>query len=165
MKTQRKPKPDEQSQIINKKVEKAYSTVVNSAIDLLRDFEPVEFRTYCEMEHTKNELNANLIKEFLCFFWNITLSKSTKDSRYYIVIDLGKEALEKLGSCLTNLLLLKIYSAMRSNEETTCTLYALKINFLPLELLSYFHSNIAHGETSYISITTVEKIMTLKHNN
>lgn len=163
MKTQRRTNAsNEQSQIINQKVESAYTLIISHAINLLKDLKPFELRTYCEMEHTKNELNANLIKEFLCQFWNITLTENPKDHRYYIVIDLSKEALKKYGSDLTNKLILKIYSVICSNEAVTYTLYSVKINFMPIELLNYFNSTIAQGETEYISITTIEASLSLK---
>ncbi|MFA4869223.1 MAG: hypothetical protein WC623_13540 [Pedobacter sp.] len=163
MKTQRKTKiTNEQFQIINQKVESIYTLIVSNAIDLLKNLKSFELRTYCEMEHTKNDLNANLIREFLCQFWNITLTESPKDHRYCIIIDLSKEALKKYGSDLTNTLILKIYSVICSNEETTDILYSVKINFMPIELLNYFNSTIAQGETNYISITTIEASLSLK---
>jgi hypothetical protein len=163
MKTQKKAKlTNEQLQIINQKVESIYTLIVSNTIDLLKDLKSFELRTYCEMEHTKNELNANLIREFLCQFWNITLTESPKDHRYYIVIDLSKEALKKYESDLTNKLILKIYSVICSNEEPIDTQYSLKINFTPIELLNYFNSTIAQGETEYISITTIEASLSLK---
>lgn len=163
MKTQRKTK-NEQVQIINGRVEQAYTLIVSGAIDLLKGFKSVELRTYCQMEHTKNELNANFIREFLCCFWNITLVRNPKDCRDYIAIDFSIEALEKFGSKLTNQLLFKIYSVLHSDKEAIDTQSSLKINFIPLELLNYYNSTIARGETEYISITTIEATSILKQD-
>lgn len=166
MKTQRKTKlTNEQFQIINQKVESIYTLIVSNAIDLLKDLKSFELRTYCEMEHTRNELNANLIRELLCQFWNITLTNSPKDRRHYIVIDFSKETLKKYGSDLTNKLIQKIYSVIYSNKEATDTQYSIKINFIPLELLNYYNSTIAQGETDYISITTIDTSSALKQVN
>lgn len=167
MKMQRKTNPltNEQFQIVNQKVESIYTLIVSNAIDLLKDLKSFELRTYCEMEHTKNELNANLIREFLCQYWNITLTNSPKDHRHYIVIDFGKETLKKYGSELINKLIQKVYSVIYSNEEATDTEYSIKVNFIPLELLNYFNSTIAQGETDYVSIITIDTSSALKQAN
>ncbi|WP_231492235.1 hypothetical protein [Pedobacter sp. Leaf170] len=145
-------------QLVNKEVEKAYTLMVQKAVSLLTKFDVNKFRTYCEMEHTKNEQNTNLVKEFLCYFYNITLSMSPKDGRFYIFVDFGQEALEKFGSNLTNQLLRYAYEVTQSNDNTDGIEYALRVNFLPSEQNhNFFYRRIAEGETDYVSIATVEK--------
>ncbi|WP_231465321.1 hypothetical protein [Pedobacter sp. Leaf132] len=145
-------------QTVNKEVEKAYTLIVDKAIELLKRFEVTKFRTYAMMEHTKNEQNTNLVKEYLSYFHNVTLSMSPKDGRFYIFLDCGLEALEKFGSSLTNQLLREAYSITQSNDNTTGIEYALRVNFLPAEQQhNFFYRRIAEGETDYVSINTVEK--------
>lgn len=142
----------------NIEVEKAYTLIVGKAIDLLCHFELNKFRTYCEIEHTKNEQNTNLIKEHLSFHWNITLSLSPKNGKSYMFIDLGLESLQKFGSNLTNQLLRYAYQVTESHDNTKGIEYALRITFLPADQLhNFFYRRVAEGETEYVSLQTIEK--------
>lgn len=145
-----------QTQIINEEVEKSYTLIIDKARDLLKRFEGLEFRSYCEIDHTKNEQNTNLVKEFLCYFWNITIYINLENGRYFIQIDMGKEELTKFGNGLTNLLFSEVYRVIQANGDTAHTENNLLINFKPLPMLNYYYSIIARGETEYINISTVE---------
>lgn len=166
MKTQTRKKPVQtqyvaitnEIQLANKEVEKAYTAIVGKAGELLRKFELTKFRTYAEMEHTKNEQNTNLVKEFLSYHWNITLSMNPKDGKLYLFIDLGLEALEKFGSGLTNTLLREAYQLTHSHDNTQGIEYALRVNFIPSDhLQNHYYRRIVEGETDYVSIVTVER--------
>ncbi|MGM9478838.1 hypothetical protein ACS5PU_20610 [Pedobacter sp. GSP4] len=167
MKTQPKTKAQSKTQFVpittdiqltNNEVEKAYTLMVDKATELLKRFDVAKFRTFALMDHTKNEQNANLVKEFLCYHWNITLSMSPKDARYFIFIYLGQEALEKFGSILTNNLLRECYQLTQSNDNTGGIEYALRVNYLPADSLhNFYYRRIVEGETGYVSIGTVEK--------
>lgn len=156
MKTQTKNKKDEKIPLLNAEVEKAYNLIITRATELLKGYTHAEYRTYCLMDHTKNELNANLINELLCYFWNITLLVNKKDNRNYITVDLGREGIEIFGNTINDSLLQEIYSVTRPEREPHELGFSLKINFAPIELSSYYNSSIAQGETNYTSITTVE---------
>ena len=146
-------------QLVNQEVEKAYTLMVDKAIDLLKRFEVTKFRTYAIMEHTKNEQNTNLVREFLSYFHNITLSMNPKDGKYYIFIDLGQEALEKFGNNLTNQLLRMAYETTHSNDNTSGIEYSLRVTFLPSDQHhNFFYRRVAEGETNYVSIATVDKM-------
>ncbi|QPH37897.1 hypothetical protein [Pedobacter endophyticus] len=167
MKTQTKAKAQSKTQYVaittdvqqvNQQVEKAYTLMVEAATELLKRFDVAKFRTYALMDHTKNEQNTNLVKEYLSYFHNITLSMSPKDGRFYIFIDLGEEALQKFGSTLTNNLLRECYRLTQSNDNTTGIEYSLRVNYLAGESLhNFYYRRIVEGETGYVSILTVEK--------
>lgn len=167
MKTQTKAKASTKTQYVaittdvqtvNKEVERAYTLMVDKAIELLKRFDVAKFRTYALMDHTKNEQNTNLVREFLCYFNNITLSMSPKNGMFYIFIDLGLEALEKFGSQLTNSLLRECYNLTHSNDSTNGIEYALRVNFIPAESLhNFYYRRIVEGETGYVSIGIVER--------
>lgn len=148
MKTQTRAKAQAKTQFVaitndvqqvNKEVEKAYTLMVEKATELLKRFDVAKFRTYCLMDHSKNEQNTKLVKEFLCYHWNITLSMSPKDGKYYIFIDLGLEAIEKFGSNLTNQLLRECYILTQSNDNTGGIEYALRVNHIPSDQLHNFY--------------------------
>ncbi|MBT2561126.1 hypothetical protein J7E50_09815 [Pedobacter sp. ISL-68] len=144
--------------LTNKEVEKAYTLIVEKAKDLLSKFEVGKFRTYCEIEHTKNEHNTNLVKEHLSYHFNITLSISPKNGKSYIFVDLGMESLQKFGSSLSNQLLRQAYEVTHSNDNTIGIEYALRVNFIPAEQNhNFYYRRVAEGETTYVSLHTVEK--------
>lgn len=137
-------------------VENNYELIITKAINLLKKQTTTELRTYCTMDHSKNELNSNLIKEFLCYFWNITLSTDINTGRYCIDVDFGKEALVKFGNSLANSLIQEIFSVLHANEQSAHPEFPLFINFVPIEHLTHWYRTIAQGETDYVSIFTVE---------
>jgi hypothetical protein len=167
MKTQTKAKAQSKTQFVpittdiqltNGEVEKAYTLMLDKARELLKRFDVAKFRTFAVMDHTKNEQNTNLVKEFLCYFFNITLSMSPKDAKYFIFIDLGLEGLEKFGSMLANNLLRECYQLTQSDDNTNGIEYALRVNYLPADNLhNFYYRRIVEGETGYVSIGTVEK--------
>ena len=167
MKTQTKAKAQSKTQFVaittdiqltNGEVEKAYTLMVEKATELLKRFDVAKFRTFAMMDHTKNEQNTNLVKEFLCYHWNITLSMSPKDGRFYIFVDLGSEAIEKFGSVLTNNLLRESYWLTQSTDNTSGIEYALRVNYSPSDQLhNFYYRRIVEGETGYVSIGSVEK--------
>lgn len=167
MKTQSKAKAQSKTQFVpittdiqltNGEVEKAYTLMVEKATELLKRFDVAKFRTFAIMDHTKNEQNTNLVKEFLCYHWNITLSMSPKDGKLYLFLDIGEESLQKFGSMLTNNLLRECYQLTQSNDNTNGIEYALRVNYLPAENLhNFYYRRIVEGETGYVSIGTVEK--------
>lgn len=149
---------DSELLLTNKEVEKAYTLIVSKAIELMDRFDLPKFRMYAEIDHTLNEHNTNLVKEHLSFHWNITLSISPKDGRSFMFIDLGLESLTKFGSSLTNQLLRFAYQVTESHDNTSGIEYALRITFLPADQLhNFFYRRIAEGETSYVSLHTIEK--------
>ena len=137
------------------KVEEAYSLIVKEAINLLKNFESPEHRTYCQMDHSKNELNSNMVEEFLCFFWNITLQVAPHNNKRQIVIDIGAEGTNKFGNELTISLLHKFFTVTASRTQIHRTENTLVINYQPLQILDYYYRVIAQGETEYINIGTV----------
>lgn len=133
-----------------------YELIVAKAIGLLKDQTTTELKSYCTMDHFKNELNSTLINEFLCYFWNITLSKDINDGGYCIDVDFGKEALVKFGNSLANSLIQEIFNVLHANVESAQPAFPLFINFVPIEHLTYWYRTIAQGETEYVSIFTSE---------
>ena len=136
-------------------IKKAYFIIVEKAINLLNTFENPEQGTYCQMDHSKNELNSNMIKEFLCYFWNITLQVAPHKKERQILIDIGEEGIRKFGNKLTTSLIRKIFSMNASKTLITGTENTLVINYQPLPILEYYYRVIAQGETEYISISSV----------
>lgn len=162
-KTQRKTKPTTsfvmvtpELQSTNDEVMKAYTKMVQKATELLTKFEMKKYRTYVEVDHTKDPQNVNYISEFVCHFWNITLTNG-KDGRSYIFLNYDSNFIEKFGSNLTNQLVREAYRVTNSEDGTNGIEYALKVMFVDYDVHNYFFRLTFEGETDTISINTVER--------
>jgi hypothetical protein len=143
-------------QLNNEAVMKAYTQIVQKATELLNKFEMRKYRTYVEVDHTKNPQNVNYVSEFVCHFWNITLSNS-KEGKSYIFINYDADFIEKFGSNLTNQLLREAYRVTNSEDGTIGIEYAIRVQFKDYDVHNYFYRLTFEGETDTISIAMVEK--------
>lgn len=143
-------------QLNNEAVMKAYTQIVNKATELLKKFELSKYRTYVEVDHTKNPQNVSYVNEFVCHFWNVTLSNG-KDGRSYIFINYDADFIEKFGSNLTNQLLREAYRVTNSEDGTIGIEYALKVMLVDYDVHNYFYRLTFEGETDTISLSCVER--------
>lgn len=162
-KTQRKTNPTTsfvmvtpELQHTNDEVMKAYTKIVNKATELLKKFELSKYRTYLEIDHTKDPQNANYISEFVCHFWNITLTNG-KDGRSFIFVNYDGDHIEKFSSNLTSQLLREAYKVTNSEDGTIGIEYALKVMLVDYDVHNYFYRLTFEGETDTISIRCVER--------
>lgn len=148
----------EEQQINNREVEKAYTKIVAKATELIRKFEMAKYRTWIDIDHLKEEQNVHLVREFVSFHWNVTLSMN-KDGRYYIFFDIDQEGISKFGSGLTNYLLREAYAVTQSNDNTDGIQYSLRVNFASIDVHNFYYRRLADGETTTLSITTEERVV------
>ncbi|RZK22009.1 MAG: hypothetical protein EOO43_10150 [Flavobacterium sp.] len=144
-------------QLNNELVVKAYTKIVEVAIELLRKFEMQKYRTYIQIEHTLNPQNVNLIKEFVCHFYNITLSNA-KDGRSFIFVEMDQNYINKFGGNLINRLLREAYKVTQSNDNTDGIEYCLKPQFVPTDVQNYFYRMTFNGETDIVSILIADRL-------
>lgn len=140
----------------NAEVKKAYEQIVEAAKQLMQKFEMKKYRTYAQVDNTKDPQQTNYLAEFVCHFWSISLSNS-KEGKSYIWIYYDADYIEKFGSNMTNQLLRNAYLHTQSHDGTTGIEYALKINFSDHDVHNYFFRLTFEGETDTISISTVER--------
>ncbi|HKG07185.1 MAG TPA: hypothetical protein VKB19_12035 [Pedobacter sp.] len=145
-------------QLNNQEVQKAFDAITKSATELLRKFDVPKYRTWLMVDHTKDEQNTNMVSEYICHFWNITLS-ANKDGRYYIFIDIDEESLNRLGNGLTNSLLRSAFIATHSNDGTPGIEYSLRVNYSLSNIQNFFYRRVVEGETDTVSIFTEEKVI------
>jgi len=140
----------------NEAVMKAYTQIVQKATELLKKFELSKYRTYVEVDHLKNPQNAQYVAEFVCHFWNVTLSNS-KEGKSYIFVNYDANFIEKFGSNLTNQLLREAYRVTNSEDGSIGIEYALRVQFTDYDIHNYFYRLTFEGETDTISIGCVER--------
>ena len=136
----------------NYEIANAYQLIINEAINLIRRFELTKYRTWINIEHAQGSKETHLIREFVTFFWNITLS--SKDSKSFIFISYDETAIEKFGSALTAQLLRHAYQYTQSKNNKLNIEYALRVNFIPMDIHSFFYKRIVDGENNIVSIHT-----------
>jgi len=155
-KIQRRQKPVTTTHSKNKNSgETVYHLIVNEAIVLLKNFNSIEKRTYCLIDHTKSEQNTNLMQEFICYFWNISLQIGPHKETGSIQIDIGKEGLVACGGTESACLLFRTLQILHLCGLSPERNNILFINNRPLQLLYYYNSIIARGETESVSIESV----------
>jgi hypothetical protein len=140
----------------NEAVMKAYTKIVQKATELLTKFEMRKYRTYVEVDHTKDPQNVSYISEFACHFWNITLTNG-RDGRSLIFFNYDSTYIDKFGSNLTCQLLREAYKVTNSEDGTIGSEYALKVQFKDYDVHNYFFRLTFEGETDTISIRCVER--------
>ena len=134
----------------NEAVEKAYMEITKAASDLLKKFELAKYRTHLSVDHFKDPQNTNLVREFISFFWNITLSNS-KEGKSYIFISIDESGLVKFGSGLTNLLLRSAFQITTNTSDINIE-YSMRVNYMPMDIHNFFYKRIVEGETDFVSI-------------
>ena len=134
----------------NEAVEKAYIEITKAASELLRKFELAKYRTHLSVDHFKDPQNTNLVREFISFFWNITLSNS-KEGKSYIFISIDESGLIKFGSGLTNLLLRSAFQITANTSQINIE-YSMRVNYMPMDIHNFFYKRIVEGETDFVSI-------------
>jgi len=166
MKTKTKAQPKKQVtqfvlvtpelQVNNEQVLKAYTKLVEVGVELLKGFELSKYRTYVILDHKKNEMNTSLLNEFVCHFYNITLSNA-KDGRSFIFIDLDEQFITKFGGNLANRLLRQAYQLTQSEDNTKGIEYCIRPNFVPNDVRNYFYRLTFNGETDVISLLVADR--------
>ena len=83
----------------NKEVEKAYTLLTQASRQLLNSFEHQKYRTIIEVNHIQSGREGNLLKEFMTFFFNVTLSKN-RANYSMIYFTFSEDAIAKFGARL-----------------------------------------------------------------
>lgn len=142
----------------NAEVLKAFNKITASATALLTKWDNFKYRTHVIVDHAKLETNGNLIMEYVCYFFNITLSNS-KEGKSYIFISLDEDSIERFGNTMMNMLLREAYRITNSEDNTAGIEYALKVQFMPADIHNFFYKRIVEGEQEGIVIMTEDKIV------
>ena len=146
-------------QLNNQEVQKAYDYITKTATELLRKFDIPKYRTWVDVNHALDPQNSTMVREYICHFWNITLSNN-KDGRSYIFIDLDSDSLARLGNNLTNTLLRNAFRITQSEENTEGIEYALRVNYTPSNIQNFFYRRVVEGDTEICTVVTEDKLVT-----
>jgi hypothetical protein len=139
-----------QEQLVNNEVVRVFELITQSAQDVVRSFESKKYRTSVLIDHMQNN-NNNLIKEYLSYFFNVTLTRN-KNSLLVIYIGFDSEAITRFGSMLHNQFIRQIM-AHTAKENTLVDIESyIRIDAGTKEVRNYFYKRITDGESDYVNI-------------
>lgn len=141
----------------NKEVEKSYHQIVKGTRTLLTPFEARKYRTCIEINHSKSGRETSLLSEFVCFFWNITLSIN-KAGYKMIYLNYDEDSLAKFGPRLYNRALRQVFKHTMFENTKLNIEDCVRINPQASEIQSFFINRLANGANDFISIEVEEKV-------
>lgn len=139
-----------QEQMVNNEVVRVFDLIVQSAQDVVKSFESKKYRTSVLIDHMQNS-NNNLIKEYLSYFFNVTLTRN-KNSILVIYIGFDSEAIARFGTQLHNQLLRAIMKHTMKENTSVDIENCIRIDAVTKEVRNYFYKRITDGENDYVSI-------------
>ncbi|WP_026896793.1 hypothetical protein [Daejeonella oryzae] len=141
----------------NKEVDKAYQLIIQSSKSLLLPFESKKYRTAILVQHSKSGKETNLISEFVCFFYNITLATNRAGYRM-IYFTYDEEALAKFGLRLYNRAIRQVMKHTAFESTKVNIEDSVRISPEQSRVQSFFINRLANGENDFISIEVVENV-------
>lgn len=144
-------------QIRNHEIEKAFNQIIMEARTLLTVFEHKKYRSYVDILHSKSGKDTLLIKEWLCYCFNITLT-NTMNGHYLIYFGYDEDALSKFGLSLFSKMLriifrITMFESTQVNIET-----CVRINKGASNIHNFYLQRILNGESDYVSISVEERV-------
>jgi hypothetical protein len=143
-------------QQINNEVISAFDLITKSATEVVKSFESKKYRTSVMVDHLQNN-NNSLIKEFLSYFFNITLTRN-KNSLLVIYVGFDSEAITRFGTMLHNQLLREIMKHTMKENTLVDIEKCVRIDAAAKEVRNYFYKRIADGESEYVTISIDEQV-------
>ena len=139
----------------NKEVERCFNLVVQGCKQLLLDFSHTKYRTVIEINHSKSDKDTKLIKEFLCSFFNITLTLN-RASYAMIYLTYSDEAVSRFGARLYNRVVRCLYKHTTYEGKKVNVEDCIRLNELG-KVEQFCIGRLTNGENAYTSISVEEK--------
>ena len=135
----------------NREVEKSFNQIIQATKPLLNAFDGKKYRTCILVNHAESGKQTNLISEFLCHFWNLTLTKNAVGYvMLYVAYD--QESITRFGARLYNRVLRQVFKHTMKTSIEDC----VRINN-PSNVQQFFMNRLANGENDFVSIEVQEK--------
>jgi hypothetical protein len=132
-----------------------FEGAVQQAGAFLKPFSTEKYRTTIIVDHEGLGIKKTLVKEFLCFHFNLTFCKN-KDGLHLIYLNHDEEAIKKFGTRVYNQMLRLLITL--SSKEVTAINVEDRVRFAaePSNVHNFFYKRIIDKTTDFISIQTVE---------
>ena len=139
----------------NKEVDRTFHLITQSSKALLLPFESKKYRTVINVQHSKSMKETNLVSEFMCFFWSMTLSTNKAGYRM-IYFSYDVETFARFGPRLYNRALREIFKHTSFETTKFNVEDSVRISSEMTKVQTYFMNRLANGENDFISIEVVE---------
>lgn len=141
----------------NECVEKAYHNIVKYTKELLTAFETLKYRISVTVDHTQSGKETNLINEWLCFFYNYTLTKN-RFGYYMIYVSYDEGALTRFGDKLFNRMLRVVFNCTNLQSSEINIENCIRIDHSATDIQPFFINRLFNQEKEYVTVTTEEKV-------
>jgi hypothetical protein len=143
-------------QIRNKEVNKAYKLILESTKALLSPFESKKYRTIIHIDHSKSGKDTTVVKECLCFFWNITLATNKAGYRM-IYLSYDASAFAKFGARLYNRVIRQVFKVSMFDNTKINIEDSIRVSYDPTDVQNFFIHRLLNGENDFVTFEEQDK--------
>jgi hypothetical protein len=148
--------PHTEEQQKREALELIFAQAIEQAGAFLKPFDTEKYRTTVTINHEKLKTNESLIREFLCFHFNITLSKN-KNGYHVLYFNYDEEAITKFGTRVFNQMLRTLISTS-SKECTQINVEdRVRVATKPTDVHNFLWKRVIDKEKEHIVINAVEQ--------
>jgi len=141
----------------NENVEKAFHSIVKQTKELLTAFDSPRYRMSVTIDHSNSGKETNLINEWLCYFYNFTLTKN-RHHYYMIYISYDEDALTRFGDKLFNKMLRIVFKCTCIDITNINIENCMRIDKEATDIQPFFISRLFSDPKDYVVITSEEKV-------
>ncbi|WP_157766499.1 hypothetical protein [Pedobacter ginsengisoli] len=146
-------------QQINGEVIRVFHLITESARGVVSNFETKKYRTSVMIDHLQNSSNS-LIKEYLSYFFNITLTRN-RNSLLVIYIGFDTESVARFGSMLHNQLLREVMRHTMKEATVINIESCIRVDANTKDIRNFFYKRTMEGDNDYTTIT-VDELVTVE---
>jgi hypothetical protein len=143
-------------QEMNNEVIRVFDQLTEAAMAVVNGFENKKYLTSVMIDHMQYS-NNSLVREFLSYFFNITMTRS-KSSLLVIYIGFDTEAVARFGNSLHNIFLREVMRLTMKELTTVNIERCIRIDATTKDTRNFYYKRIAEGENEYTTIKTEEPI-------
>jgi len=156
MRKQKDPPPPQLTEEEQKRnaLQIIFDMAVEQSSQFLAPFSTEKYRTTVIVDHETLGTKETLIKEFLCFHFNLTFGKN-KNGFHQIYFNHDEEAIGKFGTRVYNQVL-RLLIRLSAKEDTAINIED-RVRFAPepCDVHNFFYKRIIDKATEFITIQTV----------
>lgn len=141
----------------NEKVELAYKNIIKGCKELLTAFDTLRYRMHVTIDHTNSGKETNLISEWICYFWDITITRN-RFNYYMIYVSYDEEALTRFGDKIFNRMLRLVFNNTNITATDINIENSVRIDHSATDIQIFFINRLLSDPKDYIIITAEEKV-------
>lgn len=134
----------------------AFEQIATHAGQFIRAFDTEKYRLLVTINHQELDSNGTLIKELICYHFNVTISMN-KHGLHYLYFNHDTEAVTKFTPRVYNQML-RLIMLLTHNEVAKVNIEdRVRIAPKPADLRNFFYKRLIDGEKPFIHFTKVDK--------